>query len=371
MIRVLHIETGSSLYGGGLQVTYLLARLPGYGIQNYFIGDIRSDLHLRVAESGSSVFPFHVSGEGDIRLLWHIMRVAIRERIDVIHVHSRRGGDLWGPLAGVLTRIPVIITRRVDNVEGFVLAGVRYGMADYVIGISRKITEVLSGEGIGGSRIETIHSAVDLEEWDVEKGGSGSGKGLPECPEGTVRIGMVAQFIKRKGHDRLLEVASRFQKMGLPVQFLLFGKGPLESHITEQVQKRGLEDSVVLCGFRKDLAEILPQLDILYHPADKEGLGVSLLQASACGLPIVGGNAGGIPEIIEHGGTGYLVEPDDLEAHELYLQKLVKNPELREKMGRRGRGRVEENFSADTMAARNADVYRKVKGFATKTTKRL
>jgi glycosyltransferase involved in cell wall biosynthesis len=79
---------------------------------------------------------------------------------------------------------------------------------------------------------------------------------------------------------------------------VFFGKGPLAGLLQERVDAEGLADHVRLAGFRDDLTEVLPCLDLLVHPATMEGLGVSLLQASAAGVPIVASRAGGIPEAV-------------------------------------------------------------------------
>jgi glycosyltransferase involved in cell wall biosynthesis len=120
-----------------------------------------------------------------------------------------------------------------------------------------------------------------------------------------------------------------------------------------------LSRHVLLPGFRKDLDRILPCLDVLAHPAHMEGLGVSLLQAAACGVPLVGGRAGGIPEIIQPGLNGELITPGDTAALVRELNKLLSSAELRQRYGLAGRQWVIERFSIDAMVAGNLGAYQR------------
>jgi glycosyltransferase involved in cell wall biosynthesis len=93
------------------------------------------------------------------------------------------------------------------------------------------------------------------------------------------------------------------------LRVLFFGQGPLRDDLEAEVVQRGLADLIRFAGFRNDLPRWLGGLDILAHPADMEGLGVSLLQASAAGVPIVTCRAGGLPEAVADGVSGVLIEP--------------------------------------------------------------
>ena len=119
---------------------------------------------------------------------------------------------------------------------------------------------------------------------------------------------------------------------------------------------------VVFAGFRDDLERILPCLDLLIHPALMEGLGVSLLQAAAAGVPVVGTRAGGIPEAMTDGVTGLLIRPGDPEAIAEAAVRILSNPGLAEKMGLEGKKLAAERFSIEAMARGNLEVYRDIMG---------
>jgi glycosyltransferase involved in cell wall biosynthesis len=118
-----------------------------------------------------------------------------------------------------------------------------------------------------------------------------------------------------------------------------------------------LSQHVQLPGFRNDLDKILPCLDLLVHPAYMEGLGVSLLQAAACCVPIIGGRAGGIPEVVRDGVNGRLMTPGDATELSHQVHELLKQPELRQRMGQAGLGLVKDEFSIEAMVRGNWRCY--------------
>ncbi len=102
------------------------------------------------------------------------------------------------------------------------------------------------------------------------------------------------------------------------------------------IAARGLARQFVLAGFRDDLAELMPGFDLLAHPAEREGLGVALLEAASCGLAIVACAAGGVVDVIEHGCTGVLVAPDDGPAFAAAVARLIVEPARARGSRRRG-----------------------------------
>lgn len=113
-------------------------------------------------------------------------------------------------------------------------------------------------------------------------------------------------------------------------------------------------------GFRDDLPDLLPCLELLVHPATVEGLGVSLLQAASAGVPIVAGNVGGIPEAVHHGYNGLLVPPEDTRALGTAVATLLRDGPLARRMGDAGKELMYREFSVNTMVEGNLAVYREL-----------
>lgn len=359
-MKVLHVEAGRHLYGGALQVVFLLqglrARYP-------------DDEHVLVCPPGAEVVeaarPYAarihelpMGGDLDPGMLRRLRQLIRRERPDLVHLHSRRGSDLWGGVAARLEGVPAVLSRRVDNPEPRWWARLKYRLYAHVVTISEGIRRVLLEEGVTAAKVTCVHSAVDTVRYRPGCEDSNWFRREFGLEEGQPAIGMAAQFIPRKGHAVAVEALARVLEEQPRARLLLFGRGPLRPEIERQVLGLGLHGKVAFAGFRDDLHRILPCLDLLVHPASMEGLGVTLLQAAACGLPIVAGRAGGIPEVVRHQENGLLVEPGDVAAVAEALLALLRDPEMRRSYGTSGRRLVEKEFSCRSMVSGNAAVYR-------------
>lgn len=359
-LHILHIETGRHLYGGGLQVIWLLEGLSRLGYRNSLLCAHGSAIG-RKATSFANVHQIPMHGEMDPRLLFSLLRIIRTEKPHLIHVHSRRGADLWGGLVAKLTRTTGILTRRVDNPEPPLLARLKYGMFARIITISEAILRVLTAEGISKNKLVCVPSAVDPRPYQhpCEKEWFRNEFRLNAA---TRAIGVIAQLIPRKGHRDVIDAAPKILNACPQTRFLFFGQGPLRTPLEELSTKRGLAGKITFAGFRYDLERVLPCLSAIVHPATMEGLGVSLLQAAAAGVPIVATNRGGIPEIVRQGENGYLLEPGDVNGIAHAVISLLRDQEKAARFGRSGRRIVEARFSVANMVEGNVSVYLQIPG---------
>lgn len=356
--RVMHIEAGKNLYGGAQQVVYLLSGLLNYQVENILVCPTGSEI-ARAAQGLAIVVPIKMSGDIDIGLPRRLQTVIAQYQPNIIHVHSRRGADLFGAMAARKTGIAAICSRRVDNRENALFARWKYGHYQKVVCISEGIANVVKKTGLPSDRVQTIHSGVNLEQFQpiANRRWLNDEFGLNDDD---IVIANFAQMIERKGQALLIKVFARLQQRHPNTRLLLFGKGPRLKQYEQLVCDLGLQSKVQFPGFRTDLPQIIPAVDIVAHPAFTEGLGVALLQSAACARPIVATAAGGIPEIVRHQQNGLLVNVgDDVAFHES-LEMLVVNPELREKYGNSGRTIVGQAFSIKAMAESYYECYLKL-----------
>jgi glycosyltransferase involved in cell wall biosynthesis len=349
------VETGRYLYGGALQVLFLLEGLARRGIGNVLVCTRGSEI-ARQAQPYARVREIPMHGEADLFFPLRLS-AAIRDTTpDLVHVHSRRGADIWGGLCARLHHIPGLITRRVDNREWPPIARLKYGSYDRIVTISRGIRQVLLEEGIVPERISCVRSAVDGERFKCERDREWF-RAEFGVPASAPLIGVIAQLIPRKGHRFLLDITPALLSRFPELRIVFFGQGPLEAELGESIGRMGLGERVQLAGFREDMPRILPCLDMVVHPALMEGLGVSLLQAAACGVPLVAARAGGIPEVVRHGENGYLVEPGNSRELAEAITSLLADPELAARFGSQGRRIIQREFSIDTMVSGNVSIY--------------
>ena len=121
-----------------------------------------------------------------------------------------------------------------------------------------------------------------------------------------------------------------------------------------------LEKNIHFYGFINNLEEQIGALDLIVHPAEKEGLGVALLQASSAKVPVVATNVGGIPEIIKNNVNGFLINPDDKVNLKNSIKRLIDDSNLRKVFGENGNKIVKEEFSINSMLKGNIAVYEKI-----------
>lgn len=362
-MKILHVESGMHLYGGALQVVFISRGLQALGVSNVLACPEGSVIAEAAAQGGVAVRTMSMGGDADVGLVQRLRRLIRAEKPDVIHLHSRRGADIWGGFAGRLEGVPVVLSRRVDNAEARWAVALKYRLYDRVIAISQGIRSVLAHEGVPAGKLRCVPSAVDTQQYRPDTSATGWFREEFQVAEGQLVVGMVAQLIARKGHQTLLDALPAVVQAHPGVKVLLFGQGPESGRIEARIAGSPLlKAHVSMVGFRKDLPRVLPCLDLVVHPAFMEGLGVSLLQAAACGVPLIGGRAGGIPEIVRPGINGELIEPGDVAGLAASMVALLSSREKRERYGQAGRELVVSHFSIDSMVQGNLAVYRELLG---------
>lgn len=359
--RILHVEMGRHLHGGAQQVVHLVTGLRARGIKNIVACERGSEVAAALHSVADHVDELHIAGELDPSLALKLAAIARKRQASLIHLHSRRGADVWGGVAGRWHRLPVVLSRRVDTPEPWSTVAWKYRLFDRVVAISQCIEQVLRESGVEGSKLRCVHSGIDPgpysqpadRQWLLREFG---------FEQDALIAGMIAQLIPRKGHSVLLDAVSALAPQWPNLRVLLLGRGSLEASLHQEIAARRLQQHIRLAGFRPDLPRVVPALDLVVHPALAEGLGVALIQAAAAGVPIVGSRAGGIPEIVRHGENGLLVEPGDAKQLAGGIEKLLADPHQRAAMGQLGREFVRAQFSLDRMVCGNLTVYEELLG---------
>lgn len=375
-MKIIHVETGRHLYGGALQVLYLLRGLKAHSVDSVLISPRGSELSNAATREGLPVTEFSYKGEGDLASVWRLKRLFTQSSPDLVHLHSRRGADVWGLLAGSWAGLPVVVTRRVDNPEARWLAAPKYRLCQHVIAISKAIHNVLLAQGVPHHKLSLVYSAVDVAEWCAPVERMMLAREFNLNPQACLGA-MVAQFIPRKGHRVLVEALAQLHSpnpaqsqssnhhqssTSSPPIVVLFGQGPLKNKVARWAESAGVSHLIRFAGFRRDLHKWLGVFDFCVHPVLREGLGVAALQAGAAAIPLVGTFAGGVPEVVVDGGTGLLVPPGDSTALAEALSRLANDPKRAAQMGRRAQERISTVFSPEAMVEGNLAVYRKVLG---------
>jgi len=358
MPHIVHLEAGRHLYGGGRQVLMLTEGLVAQGIECTLVCPPESAIST-AAHPDVNVRTLPMSGDLDAAFGYRFAKLLQDIRPNLAHIHSRRGADLWGGMGAKWAKVPAILSRRVDNPESAMLGAMKYNRYERIIGISNGVMEELRNARVPESKLRLVHSAVDAKAcqptWSLEQFRDAFGLG-----DRQLAVVCAAQFIPRKGHRNLLDAWAEVVSACPDARLLLFGQGP-ELEPLQQDMKDSVHGSTVhFAGFRADLRQFLGHADLLVHPAQREGLGVALLEAQAAGVPVLATRAGGIAEAVADGESGVLVEAGNFAALGKSMVRLLRDESLRHKLGEGGRKHVAENFAPEVMVAGNLDVYREL-----------
>jgi glycosyltransferase involved in cell wall biosynthesis len=179
-------------------------------------------------------------------------------------------------------------------------------------------------------------------------------------PDGAPVVGNVAALTGHKDHATLLAAAARVAARRPDARFVIVGDGELRGELEALSHRLGLERQCVFAGFRADLDRLIPAFTVFCLSSHMEGLGTSVLDAMAFGVPVVATAAGGIPEAVADGITGRVVPPRDPDALAIALVEALESPERRAAWGLAGRKRFEERFTADRLVEASLAVYQEL-----------
>ena len=361
----LHIDTARTWRGGQNQVLLTVNGLRAIGHRAALVAHPGGELRRRAAE-GLELIPIGPRTEMDLSAAWRLSRVIKRLGPDVVHAHDPHGVAMAALALSMGSSgggpAPAFVgSRRVDfHLSRNSLSRWKYRQVDMFIAASEAIRRILIADGTPADRVVTVHEGIDVEH--VEAAPPVNVHEAFWLPHHAPVVGNIAALVPHKGQQHLVGAAHLVVQQMPDARFIILGEGELRDSLERQVRDHHLEKHVLLPGFRTDVIGCLKGFDVFVLCSLTEGLGTSLLDAMAAAKPIVATTAGGIPEVVEDGVTGFLVPPRDDQALAAAILRLLGDPDLRARMGQAGRRRVAERFSVERMVAGTAAVYARLAG---------
>lgn len=331
----------------------------------------------RIRDAGFGLIPLHV-GRGrikplaELKALIALLKVYRREQPDLVHQVALKP-VLYGTLAAKVAGVPHVVnalgglgflfsngSMRNLVLRNVVMQGFRWLLRwpnGRVIVQNPEDYELLTHRvGMDPRRVAVIRgSGVDLDVFQIS----------PE-PAGTPVVAMVSRMLREKGVSELVEAAERLRTRGVKVRIALVGEPDLDNPGTvseQELTNWAASGAVEWWGYRSDIASVWREAHICVLPSYyREGVPKSLLEAAACGRPIVTSDAPGCREVVRHSVNGILVPVRDVDALADAIARLVAAPKLREQMGRAGRALVEEHFGVKAVVRETMDVYHSLLG---------
>jgi glycosyltransferase involved in cell wall biosynthesis len=302
-----------------------------------------------------------------------LINLFARERFDVVHMHGSQ--DTWTATLAALavSPRPTLIRSRHNTfaVAGHPLNRWLYGKMDWIVTIAPQVDALITQPtGFPADRITPIYSAPDPTRFyprppDLKL------RAQLGIPDGAPVVGKVGRLAPEKGHHLFLRAAARVLKEFPDARFVCVGKGRSLPQLETLIAELGIAPSVVLTGFRTDVPDIVALFDIFcLTPTAGESLGTSILEAFCMEKPAIATKVGGTGESVRDGETGFLIPPapeaEQIERIADAMLTLLRDPSLRQRMGRTGRAMVEREFSRENLARQTETLYRRALEHRTK-----
>jgi glycosyltransferase involved in cell wall biosynthesis len=319
------------------------------GVEQTVVTARGGELARRLRQDGLRVHEVAWRAGLDPRALLALV-AEVRRPEALLHAHDAHAVTLGGAAAR-LARRPYVVTRRVD----FHLRRPGYwARATRVIAISRAVAEVLAEDGIAPARVVVIHSGIAVDELRRSPR-LGVREQLGLAP-GSLVAANVAALVGHKDHATLLRTAALLAGRFPTLHWVVAGDGPERASLERLRTELGLDGRVHLLGRLADPARLIADADVFVMSSRQEGLGTTVLDAMALGIPVASTTAGGLPEMLQSG-AGALAPPSRPEELATAVARLLDDPAFARATAARATVEV-ERFSAQRMAEAVRQVYR-------------
>ncbi len=295
----------------------------------------------------AETFPFRL--KIDPVGIFKLARYLKVNRYDLVHGHLSSSA-LNAGLAAKLARVPSLAT-----VHGL-SSKYSFTTCNHLIAVSAEVRRHLESQGVNAAKISVVHNGIVLGEPPSPALRQAARTALNLPPEVLV-LGTTARLTPLKGVNIALHAMKQIHDDYPGAIFVVFGDGPAREQLGELAESLGIAESVRWMGYRNDVRDLLPALDVFLFPSLKEAMGIAIIEAMAAGVAVIANEVGGIPEVVPEG-SGILVAPGDFVSLATAGTNLLRETESRNRIATAGLELVRKEFTAERMAAKTVGVYR-------------
>jgi glycosyltransferase involved in cell wall biosynthesis len=367
-IRVLHLISGDLWAGAEAHAEMLLSwlkRNPDLEVSAIIFNEGRLSQKLKSVDI--PVYFLDEKRNSSLLLLMKIRQILSEERVQILHTH-RYKENVIGGLAGSFSGVPHLVQTVHGLNEPF--RGIKKIKANLYNLLDRwttrflfdKIIMVSSQQGerfkerFNGPRTVYIHNGVDLQKIKANKSKIEVRRDLG-IDEDSPLVGTAGRLVPVKGLDYLLKATTIMQRKLPRLKVLIIGEGPEKKGLEDTVSKLGIDSQVIFAGEREDVYDLISAMDVLVLPSLSEGIPMVLLEALALEVPVVASAVGGIPEVITHRSTGFLVQPKEERALAEACLYLLQDKAHARALAHEGKKLIKTKFSAEVMAQKVFHLY--------------
>ena len=355
---VIATELGKMLAERGHEIHFITSGIP------FRLNKIYPTITFHQVEVNSySVFQY---APYDIALANKMAEVIVDQQLDVLHVHYAIPHAVCAILAKNMANSDIGIVTTLHGTDITVLGydsslkgAIKYGIekSDVVTAVSNSLAQETMDLIAPNKEIDTIYNFIDEREYTKKDPGN-----LKELlgikPDEKVVI-HVSNFRKVKHIPDIVE-SFKLIHQNVPAKLLLVGDGPEKHPIMESIKGTSVEKDVLFLGKQESLSELYAISDLMLLLSEKESFGLVLLEAMACGVPCIGTDVGGIPEVITNGENGYIVELGDWKKVAEYGVEILQNSTLHKQIVDRSFEIIQDRFSSKSIVAQYEEMYERV-----------
>jgi glycosyltransferase involved in cell wall biosynthesis len=362
-MKILHVISSGGMYGAEAVILNLSRTLNQNGhacVLGVFSNTSNPNLQLHEAAIREGIESHLISCNGQIdrTVAAGIRQLTEAIGADVVHAHGYKA-DVYTYFALRGTKVPFVSTCHNWLKDGPLVSC--YGMVDRfvlrsyaaVIAVSDEVKAQLLKAGVRKDKVHLIRNGIDLRPFEEAtpslRVGSNSSKGLT--------VGWIGRLSREKGADIFLRAVAIVVAERPDARFVVVGDGPDLSMLNALTQKLDIEENVSFVGRRGDMPGVYASLDVMVSSSRQEGLPMAILEGMASSLPLVATAVGDVPTLVLNGRTGITVPSEDVELLAAGIVRLLQDSEIRERYGNAARKLIEEQFSAEQMAADYLSVY--------------
>lgn len=346
-------ELGLELAKRGYEVHFIASRLP-FRLRQF-------EQNIFFHESSPAYYPVFEEAPSNLALAAKMVEVAENYSLDVLHVHYAMPFATSAYLARqmLLPRHLGVVTTlhgtdiTVVGAEPAYFRITQFGIesSDRVTAVSRYLKERAEATFGVARPIEVIYNFVDPDIFAPRKGGR-----LRLAGPDTRVMMHASNFRAVKNIPVVIQTFAEVRRH-LQAKLVMVGDGPEKPGAEQLARELGVHRDVLFLGNQDCMEELLPLADVFVLPSSSESFGLVALEAMSAEVPVIASNAGGLPEVVEHGFTGFLHDPGNVSGYVDSALKLLGNERLRRTMGRRGRRVARERFNAEERVQQYVKVY--------------
>lgn len=360
---IVHVITDLDVGGAEMMLLKTLPRLPEW---KHVVCSLTSkgDVGERLEQAGIRVFALRAKHRFGISVVRQLITLLRQHRPVIVHTYLVHG-NLVGRVAARLAHVPIVISsirsklQELRFIPFILLDTLTAWMVTRYVANAHALQRVFQRYGIPAKKFRILTNGIDLSMFSAHVAAAPARQRLA-LPADAYVLGYVAKLRPEKGHRYLLQGFQRLRATLPQAHLVLIGDGPDELTLRVFARELGLGESVRFLGRRTDVPELLHALDVFVLPSEYEGMSNALLEAMACGKPVVAAATPENAEVVSNGVHGLLVQGRNPEALADALRALWQDRARAHAMGAAARRRIEERYSLEASAEQLRLFYREL-----------